>query len=120
MAADSLLTDLNYLKDASAGNKVFIKEMIEIFLRQTPAYLSELKKSGEEQRWEEFRKVLHKLKPTITMMGIRKGDTLVKEIEYVVKHCPEADKINAMVGELEKICNASYLELKEDLVSLGL
>src|SRR5436190_21936160 len=101
MESRSKNVDLSYLIDASGGNNQFIKEMIEIFLKQTPLYIKELKKLCKEKNWVEFRKIMHKIKPTITMMGIREGDDYVKEVDYRIKNKIEIEKIPIYVEKME-------------------
>lgn len=115
MSKSSSIINLSYLKDASANNHTFIKEMIEIFLKQTPVYLSQLRECIGENKKDDFRKIIHKLKPTVTMMGIEQGDLLIKEIEATVKNTGNLDRIESAYGNLEAICEASYSELKEEL-----
>jgi hypothetical protein len=118
MKPDSKNIDLSYLKDASGGNTKFIKEMVEIFLKQTPLYIIELKKYNNDKNWEEFRKIMHKLKPTITMMGIREGDNYVKEIDYKVKNNVETDGVSSLLDKMEVLFNKTYVELNEEIEGL--
>jgi len=114
MSSNERLTDLTYLKEASSENYNFIKEMIGIFLNQTPEYLDSLKENSENQKWDEFKKVLHKLKPTITMMGMKKGDLLVKEMESLIKS-QSMDEVPPLFAELENMCRQAFVELQEEL-----
>jgi HPt (histidine-containing phosphotransfer) domain-containing protein len=116
MGTPHQVIDLTYIKDAASGNTIFIKEMIVIFLKQTPTYLSLLKEYREEGNWDEFKKILHKLKPTITMMGIKKGEAFVKEIELLVKGHIDLYKIESLLIKLENICIESYKELNNELL----
>jgi PAS domain S-box-containing protein len=112
------VTDLTYLNEASAGNKTFIKEMITIFLEQTPDFINHLKETSKGKNWPEFRKTMHKLKPTITMMGIHflQGD--IPKIENSIKKETDLDTIPALVDKMESICKRAYEELKAELKNL--
>jgi CheY-like chemotaxis protein/HPt (histidine-containing phosphotransfer) domain-containing protein len=116
MSTSRKLTDLTYLKDASSGNQTFINEMIDIFLKQTPLYLEQLFQFCENKDWTEFRKVMHKLKPTITMMGIKEGEELVKQIEKKVKGLTDLHAVKPSLEELNEICEGSFLELKGEII----
>lgn len=118
MSINSRVTDLTYLKEASSENYLFIKEMIEIFLKQTPEYLSILKANYKDEKWDEFKKVIHKLKPTVTMMGIKKGDILIKEMESLVKN-QGTSQIHPLFVELESVCEQAFVELNEDLSKIN-
>lgn len=108
------IINLNYLKDASNGNTGFIKNMIEIFLKQTPNYFDELEKAYENQDWETLKKTIHKMKPTIPMMGIQMQKE-VAEIEDSAKNMQHLDKVPELLLKLKNACNAAYVELKEEL-----
>lgn len=110
--------DLSYLKEASGGNGSFIKEMILLFLKQTPDYLEQLKANYGESDWENFRKIMHKLKPTVTMMGIKKGEELIKKIEVRVKGQTELETVGPDLLQLETICVRSFDELNHQMASL--
>lgn len=112
---DNRYINLDYLRDASGDNLSFIGEMIRIFLRQTPELLSKLTTLLIEKDWDEFRKVIHKMKPTVTMMGIKEGEVLVKLIEGKVKGKTELDQVGEDLRKLEEICKASYEELQSEL-----
>ncbi|MBX9850341.1 MAG: PAS domain S-box protein [Cytophagaceae bacterium] len=107
--------NLDYLKDASADNKAFIEEMIAIFLKQTPAYLKDLEGLLVKQNWTDFRKVMHKLKPTVSMMGIKEGEAYVKEIESIVKGNPQTEELIKLLNNLANVCNEAFIELQEEL-----
>lgn len=109
------ITNLSYLHEASSGNKIFMNEMISIFLKQTPEFLEKLKHLGEKKDWNEFRKVMHKLKPTIFMMGINDLDPVIKKIETCSKEEKNLDSLPDHLEELESYCNKSYLELEKEL-----
>lgn len=115
MTEKYLYIDLSYLKEASAGNVAFIKEMIQLFLRQTPDYLSALKTDHEQSNWENFRKTMHKLKPTVTMMGIKKGEELIKNMEVRVKAQTELELVKPELLQLDEICMKSFEELKDQM-----
>lgn len=118
MRDKSKTIDLTYLEDASAGNKAFIKEMMGIFLRQTPLFLSLLKENLENENEIEFKAVLHKFKPTVTMMGISKGADIIKEIEVKVKE-NEFDNIGNLLLELDSTCQNAFVDIREELRSMN-
>jgi PAS domain S-box-containing protein len=109
------IIDLSYLHEASAGNKAFITEMISIFLEQTPGFINHLIETSKEKNWLEFRKTLHKIKPTIIMMGIHSLEGDVPKIENSVKKGVDLDLVPALVDKMETICKKAYEELKTEL-----
>lgn len=112
-------TDLTYLINASDNNAGFIKQMIEIFLKQTPDFLHELRTFHDKQDWESFRKVMHKMKPTIKMMGIHELNKDVEFIETSVKQQQNLSEVSAHLSNIDTVCRASFHELQLELEKLG-
>jgi HPt (histidine-containing phosphotransfer) domain-containing protein len=112
------IIDLTYLREASANNKVFLKEMIGIFLEQTPGLIISLHAASKVEDWMEFRRIMHKIKPTITMMGIHDLDSDIAKIDNAVKKGIEIDKLPSLLQRFEILCNQSYVELRTELESL--
>lgn len=115
MIRKDTITDLSYLQEASNYNEEFIKEMIHIFLRQTPGYLDDIRMLAKEKEWDKVKALLHKLKPTMPMMGIKEGEKLVLNLESDVKALINLDKVMPRLKELENICEMAYIELKSYL-----
>lgn len=112
------LTNLTYLQEASANNNKFIKEMISLFLRQTPEFLTMIKKSLDQEDRAEAAKVLHKLKPCMKMMGMDTLETHIKKMENDVKSGNEISKTQSDLIHLESICVKAYTELEMKLLKL--
>ncbi|WP_051313081.1 response regulator [Sporocytophaga myxococcoides] len=112
-------TDLSYLINASDNNAGFIKQMIEIFLKQTPDFLQELRTFHDNQDWENFRKVMHKMKPTIKMMGINELNKDVEFIETSVKQQQNLSEVSAHLTTIDTVCKASFQELQLELQKLA-
>ena len=113
------VTDLSYLTEASAGNKVFIKNMIEVFIHQTPELITHLKETAENKDWTEFRKTMHKFKPTLTMMGIYSLKEHVAFLETNVKLGASLEKAPELVLTIENVCQQALAELKKELQSFS-
>lgn len=109
------VTNLSYLREASAGNEGFIKEMINIFLKQTPEFITQLHHYGQEENWPEFRKVMHKLKPTIFMMGIHSMKPVIKQIELCSKELENTASLPELITDLSLCCQKAYAELAEEI-----
>ncbi|MFN6945207.1 MAG: response regulator, partial [Cytophagaceae bacterium] len=113
------VTDLNYLKDASGGNNKFIREMVEVFLKQTPDALESAKKHLDDNQWDPFRKAVHKTKPTIAMMGIYSLTEDIRTIEAMAKKEDDKPKIEELLLKVKKTCESAYVELKKELKDLN-
>lgn len=107
------VTDLTYLSSICQGDKVFMKEMVETFLKNTPALINEMQNWANQAEWGMTSKIAHKMKPSIDFMGIEKAKLLVKEIEVSGKENTQTDKIPIQINQLGEICQIAFAELKK-------
>lgn len=112
------LTDLSYLKEISGGSEELMKEMVEIFLTETPDMLDGLVQSAETQDWKTFREIAHKIKPSITYAGIVSAERLIEKIHHDAKSQTNLDEIPGLLPEFVSVCRAAIEELKEKVKSL--
>lgn len=68
--------DLTSLKESAQHNMEFVVELIETILEHLPQDLNKLEQASDTEDHEAARRVLHKLKPSITYLGIK---SLIKE-----------------------------------------
>ena len=64
------VTDLSYLNEISKGDTNFVKEMISVFLSETPNEISQLEKAIAVSNFDKIRSVSHHMKSTIPFIGL--------------------------------------------------
>ncbi len=109
------VTDLTYLKSICDGEREFMREMIETFVDTTPATLDSMRKWVEEKQWSDIGKSAHRIKPSITFMGINSFKESIKELERYGKDEINTNEIPGLVSELTETCQQAFKELKEVL-----
>jgi len=72
--------DLSYLKDASAGNEDFIKELLAMFLEKTPNMMIEMNESLTKNDLITVAKIAHKLKSNLSYLGLKKELQVLERI----------------------------------------
>lgn len=87
--------DLSYLKKVSGGNQEFINEMINTFLDAIPKALDEIRGNVTSKDWQGLAKAVHKIKPSLTMMGLAKSRDLGATIEESAKEGISIDTLAA-------------------------
>nr|WP_294899369.1 Hpt domain-containing protein [uncultured Pedobacter sp.] len=75
------LIDLSYLQEVSSDNSDFMVEMIDIFLAQTPEYMSVLSNAIDDANWAKIAEMAHKIKPTLAFMGANEAKETMASIE---------------------------------------
>ncbi|MBL3655695.1 PAS domain-containing hybrid sensor histidine kinase/response regulator [Fulvivirga sediminis] len=109
------ITDLTYLKSICDGDKTFMRDMIETFLLNTPPTINEMQKWINKAEWLKVGHLAHKIKPSITFMGIDSLKPLIKNIEVYGKDNYKTDLIPTLVDELSEKCQTAYKELRKEL-----
>jgi PAS domain S-box-containing protein len=66
---ENVTYNLHYYEKFSGGKKEFVKEMMEIFVEDTPKLLKELENAAKIKSQERLAPIAHKLKSSFGMMG---------------------------------------------------
>lgn len=103
--------DLSYLKTISNNNESFIKEMIVTFIETLPNSIKEIQLALNQKDFEALARATHKIKPSITLIGLQKAKTMASEIEALAKIKKPTDQLNQLVYNF-------CLGLEESLESL--
>jgi signal transduction histidine kinase/DNA-binding response OmpR family regulator len=74
--------DLDYLKEITDGNKEFIKEMIEIFLKESPVMIEKMSVAFSQKNWVVLSNVAHKYRSSCLVMGMNNAAKIAGNIEY--------------------------------------
>ncbi len=115
----SKYVDLTYLKQRTKSSPKLMTEIIAIFLEQTPALISSMKKSLQDKDWNLLYKAVHKLIPSFAIMGISSNfESIARNIQEDAEKQEKLYEIPEMVKQLEKICQQACEELNEEFRSL--
>ncbi|MCU0358902.1 MAG: ATP-binding protein [Cyclobacteriaceae bacterium] len=82
---EQTLFDLNYLKKVSGNNMEFIREMIQTFSSTLPPILSDIQEAMVNKDWVKTGKLIHQIKPSLTLMGIHALKEPVADIDQALK-----------------------------------
>jgi len=105
-------TDLSYLIELSAGNKVFVKEMVALFLSENPEEIKTLEKGIAEKNYKTIKTVAHKLRSTIPFIGLDKLiEKDVMEIESIATDSGDMKEIEKRFSKIKSVCERAYFEL---------
>ena len=109
--------NLTYLKQSSGGSNEFVKNMIQIFLTQTPNYLEEIKIFYKTQNWGKLQSIVHKMKPTMTMMGMSLKNQM-DTLEEMAKQKKDLDLMGPMLETVYSQCALAFEDLGKELEML--
>jgi CheY-like chemotaxis protein/HPt (histidine-containing phosphotransfer) domain-containing protein len=103
--------DFSYLEKVSGNNKEFIREIADAFIKSIPNSIQELENNVENENWIELARVAHKIKPSITLLGVHNLKDKIVKLE-------EEAKLHKNPWQLTKLSKEVSTELKETLESL--
>ncbi|MBX2957161.1 MAG: response regulator [Cyclobacteriaceae bacterium] len=118
MHEEKTLYDLSYLKKVSNDNEEFIREMVQTFIQTIPDSLDQLEDSVRQSDWLRTSRLVHQIKPSLTLMGIHtlKDTAVILEEEFKTEQVPSAENIGSVkkfVAELRQTVNQLKLRHKD-------
>jgi PAS domain S-box-containing protein len=103
--------DFSYLEKVSGNNKEFIREIADAFIKSIPNSIQDLEYNVENENWVELARVAHKIKPSITLLGVHNLKDKIIRLE-------EEAKLHKNPWQLTKLSKEVSAELKETVESL--
>ena len=110
--ASEKLIDFKYLKDFSDGDDTFIKNMISLFLNNTPETMQIILESNKNDDIKILKDEIHKLKSSLSILGMIKASNCVEVIEMEIEKNPLGQKRKDEVNNLNEICQLAIKELE--------
>ena len=109
-------TNLEYLHHRTKSNPALFKEMIILYLAQTPALVTTMKQSLANENWCLLGASAHKLIPSFSIMGISSNyENMSKKIQELATAPDKSKEIHELVQQLEDVCLQACTELREEL-----
>jgi HPt (histidine-containing phosphotransfer) domain-containing protein len=105
--------DLSYLQDVANGSNEFMIEMIQLFLDQTPGYFEQLDQLIKDLNWPLVAEISHKIKPTLTFMGIESARANMAEIEQNARNLENLETIPPAFKLLKEMSVELFLKLAQ-------
>ncbi len=104
---------LDYLKDVSAGNKNYEKDVTLKFLQAVPIALQQLEQAFREGNAEAMKRIAHNFKTTISVMGLNDQlNPLLDEVEA------GSSDLRPTLNKIMEACNQAMMEAKQFHASL--
>ena len=94
-------------------NSDFTKEMVEIYVTQSPLTLKRLLKAIDAWETAEIKAAAHKLRSPAALMGISKAVELTEFIEVNIFDNGKRDQVKLAVERLNELINKVISQVKE-------
>jgi HPt (histidine-containing phosphotransfer) domain-containing protein len=103
--------DLSYLKSVASGSKEFMIDIIELFLNQIPDYFEQLDQYIKEENWHFVGELAHKIKPSLTFMGVNSAMENMAEIENNARNLQNLETIPTAFKPLKDMSALLFVKL---------
>jgi PAS domain S-box-containing protein len=111
--------NLESLQDRTKSNPKYLKEIISIYLEQTPPLIKLMKTSFDTQNWETLSATAHKMIPSFSIIGMNRNfEEMARKIQDFANNHSPTKGISSMITQLEAICGQACIELKDELKKL--
>jgi CheY-like chemotaxis protein len=108
----SKCTDLTYLSERTNANPELMRDMIALYLDQTPPLISNMKQSLLNEDWDSLYAAVHKIIPSFYIMGIHKDyEDMGKKVQEYASTQQHLDELQELVLQLENVCFKACEEL---------
>jgi HPt (histidine-containing phosphotransfer) domain-containing protein len=87
--------------------------MIQLFLDQTPGYFEQLDQLIKDLNWPLVAEISHKIKPTLTFMGIESARANMAEIEQNARNLENLETIPPAFKLLKEMSVELFLKLAQ-------
>ena len=113
-----VVIDLSYLREVASDNTEFMIEMIDIFLAQTPGYIDQLTTAIDQKDWSKMAELSHKIKPTMSFMGVESAKDTLGEIELKSREQIDYEWIVKEYDKLKAVFKIMLVKLEEKKIEL--
>jgi HPt (histidine-containing phosphotransfer) domain-containing protein len=102
--------DIEYLEEISGGDNVFKKELIRIFLKQIPEFVSNMHQFLSEKKYGMLAKEAHTAKSSVLIFKMEETGNILKKIQLLAEK-NETATIPEMIRKVETTLNGASMEL---------
>lgn len=106
------LINLDYLNEISEGDQDFIREMISLFIVNTPISLEEIRHSFEKNDFVKLKSEIHKLKSSFNLLGIEQVSQCIISIEKELERGGNNEKLKKQLNEFDELSHESLDEVR--------
>jgi HPt (histidine-containing phosphotransfer) domain-containing protein len=99
------------------GNPKMIKEVVKVYLEETPQLINTMKNGIDNNDWESLRIAAHSISPSFSMMGIGKEfEGMARKIQKYAEKREKPDIIKKAFLKIETVCLKARKELQQEFV----
>lgn len=105
--------DLDHLKRIVGNEPAFLRQVLQIFIRNTPQDMQALSESVASENLEQVSFFAHKLKSAAGAIGYNDAYEDFKHLEILAKNRAPIDEISEKVQKLSNECMSCMVDIEE-------
>lgn len=109
--------NLDYLEELSGGDDSFKKELIQIFLKQIPEFVSNMNKFLSEKKYDLLAKEAHTAKSSVLIFMMEESGSNLKKIQLLAE-ADDIEPIPELLSQVETALDCAKKELSAYLKTL--
>ncbi|HPF94380.1 MAG TPA: Hpt domain-containing protein [Tenuifilaceae bacterium] len=106
-----LYIDIEQINLVSDGNKELVSDLISMFKTQAVSFASELDKLYSIKDFVALGKLAHKIKGSVSTIGITNLAASMKELETIAKEGTNQEKCPILISEFKTVSQKALHEL---------
>ena len=99
--AEERLYHIDHLLKLASRNSEIVREMIDLFLKQTPESFFLIEELCKENKWDELQREIHRLKSSMAVFGI---SVIQEKLQTVETELLEKKDFNLIPEQVNEIC----------------
>ncbi|MBS1559173.1 MAG: response regulator [Bacteroidetes bacterium] len=104
--------NLSHLKKISNNDEKFIRDILQALLKTFPETVTQIQQLTQQNNWDSLRKIVHKIKPSLTMIGLKSTHEKAVRIEELIKGQTNDQQITKLIEGFCYDLTAAAEELK--------
>lgn len=105
--------NIDLINEVAAGSKELIKDLAEMFFNQAPRFAKQLDELYSSKNYLELGKLAHKIKGSVSTLGITELASNMKELEYIAKQGIKEEIYPELINSYKEISTKAIEELKD-------
>ena len=107
------LLNLTYLKEVVENNESSVRSIIDLFVKQMPEEILLIEKAMEEQDYNAIKGVSHKLKSSVTILGVEELLKVLNALEENAGEKKDLSEIQELFLQLRELSNKLLEEINQ-------
>jgi len=108
---NEIYTDLSYLQEETLNESSLLILLIESFINDLNEFLIEIEKGFESKDWKRLFQASHKIKPSITIFGIKKLEPIIHDLVEEFRKEENLENVEQQLNSTKTMLNKVKTEL---------